>query len=85
MTCRVVLIESEEGVAVFWPSLAGCASQGATEAEALANIADAIAELTGLGGTPARDGGAAEAELLREAAEERLWAVVREMQIPVAT
>ena len=85
MTYRVVLIESEEGFAVFWPALPGCASQGATEAEALENIADAIAELTDLGGTPARDGGAAaETELLREAATERLRAAVREVQIPVA-
>jgi predicted RNase H-like HicB family nuclease len=41
----IVLIEdSEEGFAVSVPGLPGCHSQGDTEAEALANIADAIRE-----------------------------------------
>jgi predicted RNase H-like HicB family nuclease len=39
---EVVLIRSEEGFAVFCPTLPGCASQGETEAEALENIKDAI-------------------------------------------
>lgn len=40
-----VLIEpSDEGFAVSVPGLPGCHSQGETEAEALANIADAIRE-----------------------------------------
>jgi predicted RNase H-like HicB family nuclease len=40
-----VLIEpSDEGFAVSVPGLPGCHSQGDTEAEALANIADAIRE-----------------------------------------
>jgi predicted RNase H-like HicB family nuclease len=40
-----VLIEpSEEGFAVSVPGLPGCHSQGDTEAEALANIGDAIRE-----------------------------------------
>jgi predicted RNase H-like HicB family nuclease len=38
----VELIRSEEGYAVGCPSLPGCWSQGDTEKEALANIADAI-------------------------------------------
>jgi predicted RNase H-like HicB family nuclease len=38
----VVLIKSEEGFAVGCPALPGCWSQGATEAEALANIRAAI-------------------------------------------
>lgn len=42
MTYKVVLIQSEEGYSVSCPSLPGCASQGDTEEEALANIKDAI-------------------------------------------
>jgi predicted RNase H-like HicB family nuclease len=44
MKYNVVLEESEEGFAVSVPGLPGCHSQGATEAEALENIADAIRE-----------------------------------------
>jgi predicted RNase H-like HicB family nuclease len=44
MRYKVVLEESEEGFAVSVPSLPGCHSQGATEPEALENIADAIRE-----------------------------------------
>jgi predicted RNase H-like HicB family nuclease len=44
MRYRVVLHESDEGFAVWCPGLPGCASQGATEAEALENIRVAIAE-----------------------------------------
>jgi predicted RNase H-like HicB family nuclease len=41
----IVRIEpSDEGFAVSAPGLPGCHSQGATEEEALANIADAIRE-----------------------------------------
>jgi len=42
MTYKTVLIRSEEGFAVSVPGLPGCWSQGSTEAEALANIQDAI-------------------------------------------
>lgn len=42
MHYKVVLEESEEGFAVSVPGLPGCHSQGATEQEALENIADAI-------------------------------------------
>lgn len=42
MKYTVRLIESEEGFAVFVPGLPGCYSQGATEAEALDNVVDAI-------------------------------------------
>ncbi len=38
----VVLVESEEGWAVFCPALRGCVSQGDSEAEALENIQEAI-------------------------------------------
>ena len=44
MKYRVVLHPSEEGFAVSCPGLPGCWSQGTTEAEALANIRDAIDE-----------------------------------------
>ena len=44
MRYKVVLIHSEEGVAVSCPSLPGCWSQGANDEEALENIADAIRE-----------------------------------------
>jgi predicted RNase H-like HicB family nuclease len=44
MKFRVALYPSEEGYSVCVPSLPGCWSQGVTEEEALANIADAIQE-----------------------------------------
>lgn len=44
MNYKVVLQKSEEGYSVSCPSLPGCWSQGETEAEALANIQDAIQE-----------------------------------------
>ena len=44
MTYKVLVKESEEGFAVWCPSLPGCASQGDSEQEALVNIVDAIRE-----------------------------------------
>ena len=44
MRYKVALHQSEEGFSVWVPGLPGCVSQGETEAEALANIADAIRE-----------------------------------------
>jgi predicted RNase H-like HicB family nuclease len=44
MKYKVILHESEEGFAVSCPGLPGCWSQGATEAEAIENIQDAIRE-----------------------------------------
>ncbi len=44
MNYKVVLNKSEEGFSVSCPGLPGCWSQGETEAEALANIQDAIRE-----------------------------------------
>lgn len=42
MTCRVTLLESEEGWSVSCPSLPGCHSQGTTREEAIENIKEAI-------------------------------------------
>ena len=44
MKYKVVLKRTEEGYSVSCPGLPGCWSQGATEAEAMDNIRDAIAE-----------------------------------------
>lgn len=44
MQYKVRLIESEEGFAVWCPSLPGCWSQGLTEEKAHENIEDAIIE-----------------------------------------
>ena len=44
MKYTVIVEQSDEGFAVSVPGLPGCHSQGQTEAEALANIADAIRE-----------------------------------------
>lgn len=44
MKYKVVIIESAEGFAASVPGLPGCHSQGATEQEALENIAVAIRE-----------------------------------------
>ena len=44
MKYKVILEESDEGLAVSVPGLPGCHSQGATEPEALENIAIGIRE-----------------------------------------
>lgn len=44
MKYRIVLETTEEGVAASVPGLPGCHSQGSDEAEAIANISDAIRE-----------------------------------------
>ncbi len=44
MKYKVALLESDEGWSVSVPGLPGCWSQGASEAEALANIEAAIRE-----------------------------------------
>jgi predicted RNase H-like HicB family nuclease len=44
MKYRVVLKQTDEGYSVNCPGLPGCWSQGTTEAEAIWNIRDAIAE-----------------------------------------
>ena len=42
MLYKVALHQSDEGFSVSVPGMPGCWSQGATEAEALENIKDAI-------------------------------------------
>jgi predicted RNase H-like HicB family nuclease len=85
MNYRVLLIESDEGFAVCCPALAGCWSQGDTEAEALEMIADAITSVLDAGTVPAKDGGAAdEAEIIREATEDQAKVTVREVRLPVS-
>ena len=42
MSYTVSLLKTDEGFSVWVPGLPGCASQGASEAEALDNIRDAI-------------------------------------------
>jgi predicted RNase H-like HicB family nuclease len=44
MKFKVVLRRTDEGYSISCPGLPGCWSQGATEAEAIGNIRDAIAE-----------------------------------------
>lgn len=44
MTYKVALYRDEDGISVGVPALPGCWSCGATEAEALENIRDAIRE-----------------------------------------
>lgn len=42
MKYKVVLHESDEGIAISCPALPGCWSQGKNESEALENMQDAI-------------------------------------------
>ncbi len=44
MKFKIALRHDEEGYSVSVPGLPGCWSQGATETQAIANIADAIRE-----------------------------------------
>ncbi|MCB1125405.1 MAG: type II toxin-antitoxin system HicB family antitoxin [Verrucomicrobiae bacterium] len=44
MNYSITLVESEEGFAVWCDELPGCCTQGATRAEALENIREAIRE-----------------------------------------
>lgn len=44
MRYKIALQKTDEGFAVWVPGLPGCWSQGTTEAEAIANIREAIAD-----------------------------------------
>jgi predicted RNase H-like HicB family nuclease len=57
MQYRVILESSDEGYSVSVPGLPGCHSQGATEQEALDNIADAIREYVEVAAELARESG----------------------------
>ena len=63
MMFNVAIYRSEEGFAASVPSLPGCWSQGATEEEALANIADAIREYLDAEVEPAEDADIREVEV----------------------
>ncbi len=63
MKYTVKIEESDEGFAVSVPGLPGCHSQGDTEAEALANIADAIREYLDVVQELAQSAGAKQAEV----------------------
>jgi predicted RNase H-like HicB family nuclease len=63
MKYTVLIEESHEGFAVSVPGLPGCHSQGDTEAEALANIADAIREYLDVLQELARSAGGKQAEV----------------------
>jgi predicted RNase H-like HicB family nuclease len=63
MKYTVFLEESDEGFAVSVPGLPGCHSQGVTEAEALANIAEAIREYLDVVQELARSSGVKQAEV----------------------
>jgi predicted RNase H-like HicB family nuclease len=65
MKYRVMLIESDQGLAVCCPALPGCWSQGRTEAEALANIQDAIREYVEVREEVEREQAAAEGASVR--------------------
>jgi predicted RNase H-like HicB family nuclease len=63
MKYTVLIDQSGEGFAVSVPGLPGCHSQGDTEAEALANITDAIREYLDVVRELARSSGAKQAEV----------------------
>ena len=63
MKYTVLIEESDEGFAVSVPGLPGCHSQGETEAEALANIADAIREYLEVVREIAREAGGKQVEV----------------------
>lgn len=64
MKYKIVLHPSEEGFGVEVPGLPGCWSQGRTEAEALANIQDAIREYLAVRDELVRDADVREVEVV---------------------
>jgi len=64
MKYKIALRRSDEGFSVSVPGLPGCWSQGATEAEALANIRDAITEYLAVRDELVRDADVREVEVV---------------------
>ena len=64
MKYKVLLHESDEGIAVSCPALPGCWSQGETEAEAIENIQEAIQEYLAAVDEIAKDGKVREVEIV---------------------
>jgi predicted RNase H-like HicB family nuclease len=64
MKYKIALQHSEEGFSVSVPGLPGCWSQGATEAEALANIRTAISEYLAVRDELVRDSDVREVEVV---------------------
>lgn len=63
MKYKILLHESEEGIAVSCPALPGCWSQGETETEAVENIRDAIQEYLAAANEIVREGQVREIEV----------------------
>ena len=63
MKYKVALVHSSEGFSVSVPGLPGCWSQGATEAEAIENIRDAITEYLAVRDDLVRDADVREVEV----------------------
>jgi predicted RNase H-like HicB family nuclease len=63
MKYKVALHHSEEGDSISVPDLPGCWSQGSTEAEALANVENAICEYLEVAAELRRDSEVREVEL----------------------
>lgn len=64
MKYKIALTRTEEGYSVSVPGLPGCWSQGATEAEALANIRQAISEYLSVRDELFRDADVREVEVV---------------------
>ena len=63
MTYKVALNKSDQGYNVSVPGLPGCCSQGTTEEEALANIAEAIRDYLAVAAELAEEAEAREVEV----------------------
>ena len=63
MKYKIALQKTDEGYSVSVPGLPGCWSQGETEAEAIANIQDAIREYLAVRDEMARDAEVREVEV----------------------
>ena len=64
MTYKIALEKTDEGYSVFVPGLPGCWSQGDSEAEAVANIREAIADYLAVRDELIRDADVREVEVV---------------------